>query len=279
MAEDPHEWQAELARHDRDRFACAMLAPPQKREALLALLAWNYELARVADMVREEMVGFIRQAWWREALEEIRAGKPPRPHAVVQAMAEVLEDYDLPMEPFERIVSARGDDLAKTPFATLEQLEHYSAETAGSLQQLWAQLLDTDEEPAKHAGTAWGLIGSIRATHVLAHQNKLRLPTDMLNEAGIKQDDVLTGQYSSELAGVVKQVADLAELHLQQANKQPLTVLAKDYLKRIRKSGHNPFDPRIEQGRGMRALKLWWGGSSAFQQVADNERAGFFFKG
>lgn len=37
-----------------------------------------------------------------------------------------------------------------------------------------------------------------------------------------------------------------------------LAVLAKDYLKRIKASGYNPLDTRIEQGRATRALKLFF---------------------
>src|SRR5665213_2932433 len=53
--------------HDRDRFQTALFAPAGDREALFALYAFNYEIARVRESVREPMLGQIRLQWWREA--------------------------------------------------------------------------------------------------------------------------------------------------------------------------------------------------------------------
>ena len=257
MQNTTQEMLDSLMAQDRDRTLCAMLAPEAVRADLLALLAWNAELARVADQVSEVMVGLIRQTWWREAIEEVIAGKKPRPHEVVQAITHAVLAHNLPIAAFETITAARGADLEKAPFATLQDLETYCAETAGALQQLAAKILKQDEAAALHLGTAWGLIGTIRATHHLAHQNKLRLPTALLEAANIKEDDVLLGRHSPELAEIVQQIAELAEQHLAQAGKVPLVISAKDYLKRIRKYRYNPYDPRIEHGRAWRAIKLY----------------------
>lgn len=250
-----------LMAHDRDRALCALLAPETLRPDLLALLAWNDELARVGELVTTEpMVGLIRQAWWREAIEEVLAGKKPRPHAVVQAVTHAVLAHHLPMNAFDTMVAARGADLEKAPFATLLELENYCADTAGVLQQLTIRITrESDLDDALHVGTAWGLIGTLRATHSLAHQNKLRLPTALLETAGIKQDDVLLGRHSPALAAIVKQIAELADEHLALLQKPSrLALLSKDYLKRLRKLGYNPYDPRVEHGRAWRAMKLWW---------------------
>ncbi|HTV90379.1 MAG TPA: squalene/phytoene synthase family protein, partial [Stellaceae bacterium] len=58
-----------VRRHDRDRYQTALLAPAEKREALFALYAFNYEIARVRETVREPMLGQIRLQWWREAID------------------------------------------------------------------------------------------------------------------------------------------------------------------------------------------------------------------
>ena len=55
-----------IRRHDRDRFQTALFAPAARREALFALYAFNYEIARVREVVTEPMLGRIRLEWWRE---------------------------------------------------------------------------------------------------------------------------------------------------------------------------------------------------------------------
>ena len=54
---------------DPDRYFSALFAPAPARPLLLALYAFNHEVARVAETVREPMLGAIRLEWWRETVE------------------------------------------------------------------------------------------------------------------------------------------------------------------------------------------------------------------
>ena len=70
---------------DPDRYLSALFAPADKRPLLLALYAFNIEIARVADTVREPMMGEIRLEWWRETLAGAKQGMP-RNHDVARAL-------------------------------------------------------------------------------------------------------------------------------------------------------------------------------------------------
>src|SRR5580698_1565700 len=98
--------------HDRDRFQTALFAPADRREALFALYAFNYEIARIREAVREEMLGRIRLQWWREIIEVAYAGRPPRRHDTVEVLAETINRYDLTQAHFERLIDAREADLS-----------------------------------------------------------------------------------------------------------------------------------------------------------------------
>ena len=52
---------------DPDRALAALFAPRESRADLLALIAFNVELARIAEQVSEPELGAIRMQWWREA--------------------------------------------------------------------------------------------------------------------------------------------------------------------------------------------------------------------
>src|SRR4051794_33162883 len=69
-----------VRRHDRDRFQTALFARPRQREALFALYAFNYEIARVREAVSEPMLGQIRLQWWREVVSAAFSGEAPRQH-------------------------------------------------------------------------------------------------------------------------------------------------------------------------------------------------------
>ncbi|PKP80734.1 MAG: hypothetical protein CVT79_14045 [Alphaproteobacteria bacterium HGW-Alphaproteobacteria-18] len=79
-----------VRRVDEDRWISSRFAAPTERRALVALYALAYELVRVREAVSEETLGLIRFQWWREAIEEIEAGKPPRGHDVCLALAEEI---------------------------------------------------------------------------------------------------------------------------------------------------------------------------------------------
>ena len=68
----------ELRAADYERFLAIQLASAAKRPALYALTALNTELARIAETVSEPLLGHIRLAWWREALEELLGPSEPR---------------------------------------------------------------------------------------------------------------------------------------------------------------------------------------------------------
>ena len=65
-----------VRRHDPDRFLTALFAPPERRDALLTLYAFNHELARAREVVSEPPLALIRLQWWREVVEG--AAPPPR---------------------------------------------------------------------------------------------------------------------------------------------------------------------------------------------------------
>src|SRR6516225_5134839 len=100
---------------DPDRYFSALFAPSAARPHLLALYAFNHELARVAESVREPMLGAIRLEWWREALAGAREMKPCR-HDVVEAMATLFSSRELPPELFDRMVDARSFDVSNDQF-------------------------------------------------------------------------------------------------------------------------------------------------------------------
>lgn len=76
-----------IRREDEDRWLSSRYAGKDDRRRLIALYALNLELAKVRTIVSEPGIGAIRFQWWRDAAAEIRSGKLPRKHDVVEAVA------------------------------------------------------------------------------------------------------------------------------------------------------------------------------------------------
>ncbi len=96
---------------DRDRFLCALFAPEPARSGLLALLAFDHELARTRTVTREPMLAEIRLEWWREAATEAAGGGKPRAQPVVEALSEAVRRHDLTGTALIGLIDARAEEI------------------------------------------------------------------------------------------------------------------------------------------------------------------------
>lgn len=171
------------------------------REGLLALYAFNAEVARVRESVRESMAGMIRLQWWREALAGERPGETER-HPVAAPLLQACRAAKVSGAAFERLLDARERDLSSEVPGGLDEVVAYAADTAGGLTQLALELLgarDPDTIAAGRAvGTAFGLAGLLRAVPFHLAQGRLMLPEDCLREAGISSRELFAGTASPQ---------------------------------------------------------------------------------
>lgn len=121
---------------DYDRFLAIQKAPVEKRHALYILTALSIELARIAHIASEPLVGHIRLAWWREALTELIDGKPPRGHPLLQALATIPTSTLPPLIPMVEAHAADFDPEAAT--------SDYHNAVSGNLHMAWAHTLDAN---------------------------------------------------------------------------------------------------------------------------------------
>src|SRR5215831_15489085 len=156
-----------VQRHDHDRFQTVLFAPAARREALFALYAFNYEIARVRETVTQPMLGQIRLQWWRENIAAAFEGGPVRRHIVAEPLTAAIRGAALSREHFDRLIDARETDLEDDPPAALADLEGYAEATSARLIYLALEILgvhdDAADEAARHVGIAYALAGLMRS--------------------------------------------------------------------------------------------------------------------
>lgn len=171
---------AELVqRGDPDRFLSAMTATPSDRPALMALYAFNLEVARAPWVTKEEMIAEMRLQWWADAIDEIFHGRTPRSHEVVTPLAQVVRERGLDKDALANLVQARRFDIYRDAHADQVSLEGYIDATAGGLMWLAAQALGADrsmEAGLRRIGFAAGTASLLMATPALISAGKRPLP-------------------------------------------------------------------------------------------------------
>ena len=257
---------------DRERFVTALFAPPERREALMLLYAFNVEVARIRESVREPMAGLIRLQWWRDTLVAASEGRPVDHHPVAGPLGELIRRHGLPLELFERLLAARERDLEAAGPADLAAAEAYAEDTSSSLTALALTLLGAESEEVftagRHVGIAWALVGQLRALGFHLSIGRLTLPETILREAGTDGAAVSAGQAPRRsLALAARTMAHRARDHLAEARRFMVgrvalpallpAVLADGHLAVLQRAGWDPFDPRVTQPRPQ-PLRLAW---------------------
>jgi phytoene/squalene synthetase len=263
----------ELRDHDPERYVTSLFAADEDRAALHALYAFNLELARIATMVTEPLLGQVRLQWWREAIEGIYEGTP-RHHEVVLALASAIRDRDLPRATFETMISGREIELEAEPPETMADLEAYLRATAGELVAVSLRAAGVEEgspllDAGPEVGIAAGYLTVLRALKSESGRLHPLLPKDLLARHGVTVDEIAAGRASSGLANAAREIGDKTIGHVETARKQigrpirrhmaPLlaAALVPSYLQALKAAGYDPFAANYERGSLGRHLRLY----------------------
>ena len=162
---------------DPDRFHTALLAPPERRGGLMALYAFNVEVARAPWVTQEQMIAEMRLQWWADAIDEIFDGKTPRQHEVVGPLAETIGLYNLPRAPFDKLIQERRADIYFDPPSSITAFHDYIDATSSGLMWLAALVCANgchlDETVIRKVGYANGVASLFCALpELLAHDRK-----------------------------------------------------------------------------------------------------------
>jgi len=211
-----------LKDNDRDRYFATLVLPAKEREAVVALYAFNADIASVRERAREPAAGEIRLQWWADALTGSGHGNV-RQNPLADALLSVVAEYGLPVPPLTRMITARRFDLYQDPMPDLPTFEGYAGETVSALYQLGAMIMNGGKpvetgDAAGHLGVAHALTGHLRAFGYNASQGRIFLPWQVFEICGVKEGEVLAGQQSDGIAVALTKLSEIAAGHLLRAD-------------------------------------------------------------
>jgi phytoene synthase len=173
-----HRYVLDLVRGaDRDRFLAALFASEPARSGLLALLAFDHELARTRLVTREPMLARIRLEWWREAVAEAAGHGKPRAQPIVESLSETVRRHRLAPQSLVALIDAREEEI-EGPLDVLR--------AGHALVDLELAVLGIEDAPARQAtytaaravGAAWLMGEGPERDALLAEARALRRAVD-----------------------------------------------------------------------------------------------------
>jgi|TARA_R110002126_G_scaffold13118_3_gene56808 phytoene synthase len=244
-----------VSAHDQPRYTISLFAKTlEMKQALWALYAFNYEVAKTREIVSDTTLGLIRLTWWREALNMIY-GKPTEQkrslddHPILPELADAIKTFALPYNLFDELLLGREFDLEDLQPDTLDGLITYIKNTNGPLLKLACLISNDDiaEDNLIALACANGLSGILHAIPFHAQHNIAMLPASHVNK-----DDI----FSANLTTLTPCITDIAQSASELLSKMPrpskgicraLYKLTQLELGHIKKCAFNVRDAKYQQ--------------------------------
>src|SRR5712691_3315287 len=138
-------WTRRLARSHYENFlVVTWLLPRQLHQAMFNVYAY----CRTVDDLGDEAEGDRLQllADWERQLEDCFSRRA-LDHPVYVALAKTIREYDLPIEPFRRLIQTNRQDQLVTRYETYAQLLDYCQYSANPVGRLVLTLFGYRDEP------------------------------------------------------------------------------------------------------------------------------------
>ena len=212
---------AELVRNqDFESYAATLFAPLRCRRALLALYAFNVEIAKVRQQITQPLAGEVRLQWWTDVLSgEGHGGVEGNPVAAELLLA--IRDHGLPVERLSRLIEAHQFDLYNDPMPDMAVLEQYLDDTSCAVFSLAARVVghetDAMDHLARDAGLAHGIAQVIARLGFDASRRQSFVPLQLLEQHGVDPEKMFAGQDTPALRAALRALAEDARSHLKNA--------------------------------------------------------------
>ncbi|WP_019961499.1 squalene/phytoene synthase family protein [Woodsholea maritima] len=272
------DFDALVEKNDPDRRMAALFAPAEIRARLMTLYAFYHEIAKIPDSVSEPVIGEMRLAWARDAIEDLFASPAKvRRHDIYEGLSELREAPGGPdKDSLITLIEARSADLGEGPFPTHQDRLDYIDRTAGILLRLSARLcapqvnFSGEALMALAAGARiWGLVGLLRAFPSLAAAGRAPYTREEMLGAELSEVEVHKGLSPEKadlaLKGLWRDLEDAQSLWARTRKSLPAEVfpaigyiaLTKGYARQIARAD-TPYSLDPERPLLKRQARLIW---------------------
>lgn len=184
----------------------SLLLPRNLRQDVANLYAY----CRTVDDLGDEAVGdrtaLLDQ--WRQDLLQCWGRQPT--HPVLRSLQGTIFKYDLPPEPFLRLIEANRRDQVTNRYDTWDELLDYCTYSANPVGHLYLRLLGITDTRCLTLSdatcTALQLVNFWQDISRDAAMGRIYIPRAELQECGVAEDDVLSGRDTSASAHLLEKL-------------------------------------------------------------------------
>lgn len=170
-----------------------------------------YGFCRWADDLGDEIGDPVESlrllAWWRESLARMYAGDAT--HPVFVALAQTVQRYEIPQEPFDDLITAFVQDQTVTSYATFADLYEYcrySANPVGRLVLYLCGYRDAERQRlSDFTCTALQLANFWQDVSVDLQKDRIYVPLEAIERHGYTTAELRAGLESDAFRAVMRE--------------------------------------------------------------------------
>ncbi|KAG5455236.1 NADH dehydrogenase (ubiquinone) complex I, assembly factor 6 [Clonorchis sinensis] len=231
--------------NDRENYFCTLLLPTSRQKFVMALRAFNIELAQIRDRINNADQAKFRFQFWRDAVNSLfEPNLGHRGTPIERELSESTVGLKLSKYHFTQLIDARQRHFNECAFDSLRAAQTYAEETNAPIHYLICEAYGLRSLAVDHAlnhlGRAQGLVTLIRGAVPLAHRRRvILLPLDLLNQHHLSQElalRLLRSPPSESTTEVDRNLCDLFFNLATVAREQAITAsrLASEHLTDLR---------------------------------------------
>ncbi|MBZ5514072.1 MAG: presqualene diphosphate synthase HpnD [Acidobacteriia bacterium] len=243
--------------------------PAEKRRAIEAVYAFARRGDDITDGSLTAAEAAAEIARYRAALDGCFARRADSPE--LQALAESIQRFKIPRQPFEDLILGLEMDLQGTQYKTFDELALYCYRVAATIGLIAIEIFGycnpSARDYAVNLGMALQLVNILRDLESDGRRGRLYLPGEDLERFGVRPGEILAGRYSDPFIELMQFECDRARRYfgltrqsLAPEDRRAMVaaeIMAAIYwrlLQRIQERRYNVFGQRV---RLARPHKFW----------------------
>ena len=200
-----------LARTHYENFTVgSRLLPADKRRHFYAIYAFCRFVDDLGDEFEGDRLGALD--YWQEQVEACFSGTPNHPYMV--AVQDTIRTFDIPREPFLRLIEANRMDQENKRYATYADLEHYCRHSANPVGRLVLYVCGyRDEERQTFSDftcTALQLANFWQDVARDYAMGRIYIPREDMDRFGYTEEELAQGVVTSSFRGLMAFEVDRA---------------------------------------------------------------------
>jgi squalene synthase HpnC len=183
----------------------SLLLPRRLRQDFQNIYAYCRWSDNLADEISEPEESLRLLDWWQQQLWLCNSGRPG--HPVLVALQDTIQRHQLPMQPFEDLLSAFRQDQAVVRYATADDLADYCRRSANPVGRILLHLARASDagnvELSDQICTALQLANFCQDMSRDAHINRIYAPQSLWAEHAVDEAMLLRRQPTPELQNML----------------------------------------------------------------------------